>query len=75
MILLIFIPEPYLVHNIHLGRLLVDKRIRWVEGGRRFILNSPPGDEGKEMGIAVTRHKLVGDIWSVKTSEKSLDID
>ena len=41
----IFLLKSYLVYNIHLGRLLADKRIRGAEGGRRLIRNSPGEEE------------------------------
>lgn len=40
--------KPYLVCNIHLGRLLADKRIRGAEGWRRLIRNSPGEDDAQE---------------------------
>lgn len=45
---MIFPPKPYLVYNIHLGRLLADKRIRGAEGGRRLIRNSPGEEDAQE---------------------------
>lgn len=41
-------PNPYLVHNIHLGRSLADKRIRGAEGGRRLARNSPGEEDTRE---------------------------
>lgn len=40
--------KPYLVYNIHLGRLLADKRIRGTGGGRRLIRNSPGEEDAQK---------------------------
>ena len=40
---MIFPPKPYLVYNIHLGRLLADKRIRGAEGEEASHPEQPRG--------------------------------
>lgn len=52
---MIFAPKPYLVHNIHLGRSLADKRIRGAEGGRRLTRNSPGEEDAREEELAASR--------------------
>lgn len=49
--------KPYLVYNIHLGRLRADKRIRGAEGGRQLIQSSQRQKAAKE-GRAPLRHDL-----------------
>lgn len=61
---MIFHPKPYLVYNIHLGRLLADKRIRGAEGGRRLIRNSPGEEDAQEEELdCVTNRSRTREAW------------
>lgn len=51
----ILTPNSYLVHNIHLGRSLADKRIRGAEGGRRLARNSQGEEDTREEEPAASR--------------------
>lgn len=53
--------EPYLVYDIHLGRLLADKRIRGAEGWRSLIRNSPREEDAQEEEPGL-RHELGEDV-------------
>lgn len=56
--------NSYLVHNIHLGRSLADKRISGAEGGRRLARNSPREEDTREEEPTASRARAKGVVTS-----------
>ena len=67
--------NPYLVYNVHLGSLLVDKRISVAAGGKRFIQQHTVEDRDEPRKAVLRHERAEGAREAVIRQPKSSDVE